>query len=115
MSENYILKQTEENGIVIFSIVGYFGEKVGEELVEKIEELLCAKKGRVILDLSECTVLCSPGIGSIIEIVGMVVEEYNGTVVICGLDPIKQKVLALTQVTAIARVAKDLQDAKKIA
>ncbi|MFZ2955364.1 MAG: STAS domain-containing protein [Candidatus Ozemobacteraceae bacterium] len=106
MKESYSILQSEKDGIVIFLISGYFAEKAGLELVNKIDELLCQQMGKIIIDFGQCTVLSSLGIGCLLEIVGKVIEEFNGMLAFTGLDPLKLKVLTLTHVTALAIVVK---------
>lgn len=111
MSESYTISQSEQDGIAIFQITGYFGEQGGEELATKVDELLCRQKGKMIFDFSHCGVLCSPGVGCLLEIVGKVIEEFNGSLAFTGLDPIKLKVLSLTHVTTLATIAQTPEEA----
>ena len=111
MSESYSVSQYEQEGIVVLQISGYFGELAGQNLTARVDELLCHQKGKMVFDLSQCEVLASPGIGSLLEIVDKVVEEFNGSMAFIVLDPVMVKVLNLTHVTALAGVAQTLSEA----
>lgn len=111
MSESYTITQKEIQGVMCLMVSGYFDVPAGTELGARVDELLCLQKGTMVLDFSQCTVLCSRGIGCLLEIVEKVVEEFGGALAFSGLDPLKLKVLALTNVTALAEVAKTPEEA----
>ena len=103
MATTYAVKLEEKNGIAIFRIEGYFDLPAATELSQRVDELLCRQRNKCVFDFKASTVLCSRGIGHLMELVDKVIDEFDGAVAFSGLDPLKRKVLEF--INATARVA----------
>ncbi|MBF0410658.1 MAG: STAS domain-containing protein [Candidatus Riflebacteria bacterium] len=110
MSLDFSINSETTDVFVVFKLKGYFGAEGGAQLISLVEEQLCKSKNTIVIDFSNCTVLCSPGVGCIIDISVKVVQESSGKLYITGVDQLKEKVLTLTGVTNLAKIVKKLDE-----
>jgi anti-anti-sigma regulatory factor len=112
MAEKFAITEKTERDVVIFLISGYFGEQGGQKLAARVDELLCSRREKLIIDLAECSVLASPGFGALLEIVDKVVEEFGGTVVFSGPSAVMLQVMNLTHIASLVRIEDTLDNAR---
>jgi anti-anti-sigma factor len=112
MAEKFAITEKTERDVVIFLISGYFGEQGGQKLAARVDELLCSRREKLIIDLAECSVLASPGFGALLEIVDKVVEEFGGTVVFSGPSAVMLQVMNLTHIASLVRIEDTLDKAR---
>lgn len=113
--DSYELIITERDSVVIAIIKGYFNADAGEDLNDRIDRLALAGKVRIIIDFSDCTLLNSPGVTSMVDITLKVSEDFDGKLVFFGLDQIKYNVLRTVHVIPPAEVASSLAEAYQLA
>lgn len=108
MSKNYALSLEEKDGTAIIRMEGYFDIPAATDLVSCVDELLCRQRKKFVLDFTATTVLCSRGIGCLMELVDKVIDEFDGALAFSGLDPLKRRVLdfiSATERVAVTRTA----------
>jgi len=111
MNQAFQISVQEKQGLPVVTITGFFGEEAGDRLLPMVQGFLSQGKAAVILDFTGCTVIASPGIGSLIEITGIAVTEMKRRIAFTGLDAFKIKVLSMVRVTELAQVAPTVNEA----
>ena len=114
MAEEFKISVTDSDELVIFEVEGYFAEEAGSELNRLAEEVLCQKKLNLVVDFQKCSVLSSPGVGKMIELAELVAEDFLGSICLCGLDEIKEKVLRMTGGAFLADIVSDVDSAREL-
>ena len=110
MSEDSV-QASEIQGFPVLAVSGYLNGELAGDLQGKAAALLREKKVNIIIDLSACKVINSPGVSTLLDLVLNVQEDMQGMVVFCGLDPLKQKVFKMAGILPRAKVAPALADA----
>lgn len=97
--------------VPVFFVARYFDAECGRELNAAIDEHLCAGRLKVVIDFSSCKVINSPGIGKLLEIVYKIGNDFAGTVILAGLDPLKRKVMLMATILPVAQEAATVEAA----
>lgn len=111
---SFELTESEFSGFPLLTFSGYCAEDGGSRLQDMVAALLEQEKCFVIIDFTECTVVSSPGLASILDLVMEICEDYRGAIVFVGLDEGKEKFFNMTGVLPIAKTAKTLEKALEI-
>ncbi len=98
-------------GIPVFRITRYFDEECGGWVNKTVDEHLCAGKLKFIIDFSGCKVINSPGVGKMLEVAVKITADFQGTLFLCGLDPLKRKVFLMARDLPAAREAANVETA----
>jgi len=104
----------DETGATVISLGGYGNAEAGKQLITTVVELGRQGKVRVVVDLSPCKVLNSPGVTSLMDITMKIIDDFKGQLVLCGLDPLKISVLKMARVIPMVPVAKTLPEALEL-
>lgn len=105
----------ETDGIPVFSVHGYFDQKLGKEINNLVSPFLRSKKVSIILDLAQCGVVNSLGVSQIIELSVKVVEDFKGSMIIANSKPIMKEVFEFADVTRLVQLADSLKQALSLA
>ena len=111
MAEIFDIKTDFSQKFPIISIRGYLARDAGAQLVSQVEKLAGEHNVNFIFDLSECKVISSPGVAAIMSITFKVLDDYQGKVVLLGLDPFKIQVLKMSRVIPMAYAVSTLKEA----
>jgi len=103
------------DGIPVLRVKGYYEKPAGQKIIEHAEALCQTGKTVLVLDFSVCEVLSSPGVATIVELAADLADNYGGSLIICGLDRLKEKVLMLVGMQTMARICASLSDALQAA
>ncbi len=109
-AEAYTLYMTHSNGVVIFTMTGYFGIHAGEDLAAKVDLCWNQSEERFVLDLQQCPFISSQGISILLDLAANV-QERKGALILCGVDSTKLGVFNLVGLTEIAQVLPSLEEA----
>ena len=90
--------------IPILSVTGYFDENTAAVIDQKATEFLKAGKLSLIFDLSNCTAINSLAVGMLQHLTMLIVEDFQGHLVIATLQPIMIKVFELAMITPYASI-----------
>lgn len=101
---------TEENGFPIVRFQNYCTNETLEGLADKVGHLCDKDKNRLIFDFTSCEVINSLGMAALLETL-MIVQDYEGRVIISGLNAIQQKFFGLTGVFSLSTQADKIADA----
>ncbi len=113
--EQYRIHLEEADGIATFKVSGYFEKAAGKSIIAEAEKLFEAGIVFLVLDLSECEVLSSPGVSMLVELAIDSADNYDGKLILCGLDKLKEKVLTLVGIHTMAEVVATLPEALALA
>lgn len=83
------------DSIPVISAIGYFEKLAGARVKEEAEKLMQSGNVFLVLDLSQCDVLASPGVAVLIELSIAAIDKYDGKLIICGLNKLKERVLRM--------------------
>jgi anti-anti-sigma regulatory factor len=91
-----------KDGIPVFRISGYYEKEAGHALNAQAETHF--QNGRIflVLDVSACSVLSSPGVSTLVELAVNAADNYNGRLFLCGLDALKTNRLTLVGMQTMA-------------
>lgn len=111
--ESCDLRQEEKDGISFVSIIGYFSDVPAASLKTIVRQALKQGKFLWVLDFSRCEIMTSPGVASLMEIGLVISDDFQGKLVLCGLDPFKQSVLNLAGVDQVVEIVPGIPEAIK--
>ena len=101
---------TEENGLPVVRFQNYCTNETLEGLADKVGHLCDKDKNRLIFDFAKCEIINSLGMAALLETL-MIVQDYEGQVVISGLNAIQKKFFGLTGVFSLSTQADDITQA----
>ncbi|MBF0410367.1 MAG: STAS domain-containing protein [Candidatus Riflebacteria bacterium] len=109
--DSYAFEEFEKDGFPVISFSGYFAGEAGQVVNKAVQTILrVKKKNRIIFDLSGCTIISSPGIAALSDMVMTVTEDYKGKVYLIGLDKSKKMLFQMTGVLENAEIANSLEE-----
>jgi len=111
MAEQFELITDFSQQFPIIIIKGYLARDAGDKLIAQVEKLAGEQMSNFIFDLSQCKVISSPGVAAIMSITFKVLDDYQGKVVLLGLDQFKIQVLKMSRVIPMAHSVDTLQEA----
>ncbi|MBI3037424.1 STAS domain-containing protein [bacterium] len=111
--DSFEITVQELENVVIFGVKGYFAQEAGDELRRRAEPILKAEKFNIIVDLSACSIISSPGVAQLMDLTFSILDDYKGKVVICGLDALKTKVLKLAGIIPVVETCENLEESKE--
>jgi len=77
---------------------GYLGGKAGEAILAAGEAQLRAGRNLVVLQISDCPAIASPGIAFLIDLMMRVTDDFGGRLVFCGLEKSQIQLLTLVEI-----------------
>ena len=92
---SFSMQESKCGGVTSLELHGYLSTEAVCSFEAKVLELLRARKIFLVFDFSHNTLIASPGIASLIELVVKIQEEFLGKVTFAGLDSIKQKTFTM--------------------
>lgn len=98
------------NSTIIFKVEGDFDNLLSIKYKFAITEIVNRKKAKVVVfDLSNVTFIDSSGIGLILGRYKQV-NEYNGNLIICGVNNNIKKIIAVSGIANIIEVYEDIYE-----
>lgn len=107
----YIIKS--ENSCAVVSFIDYCSNETIGNLPDELSSICAKGVDKYILDFSACTIVNSLGIATILEAL-LIVNEYDGQVVITGLDTLKTRFFKLTGILSLANQANNMNEAEQM-
>ncbi|RCK81621.1 MAG: hypothetical protein OZSIB_0755 [Candidatus Ozemobacter sibiricus] len=101
------------NGVPVLTFHGYYSQQGGEAVEAQVAAALDRGQKNVILDLTKCTIINSPGIAKLMDVVMKVVDDFRGKLVLVGLDNSKKQFLTMTGVLPLATAVSTLAEAER--
>ncbi len=100
----------KQDGIPVAVARGYYDKEAGRKVLEEIGKLLLARQVFLVLDVSGCKVINSPGVASIVDLAIKVADDFQGRLFIAGLDPLKMKVFKVVGVFPLAEAVSSVEE-----
>jgi len=104
---------TEENGFPVVRFQNYCTNETLEGLADQIGHLCDKDKSRMIFDFAKCEIINSLGMATLLETL-MIVQDYEGRVIVSGLTAIQKKFFSLTGVFSLSTQIDDIDQAFKL-
>lgn len=111
---NEQLKISEHEGLPVFSFIGHCRAENIESLATRLRKLAEAGKKKYIFDFSACKLINSPAMGELLDAILLVDRDFEGHIVVCGLDSLKETLFTISGIIPIAQEAPDLEAAAAI-
>jgi hypothetical protein len=96
LAESFTVEIDTNTEFPILKLSGYCTEAAGRQAQGLLDPLLKAGKNRVIFDFSSCTLINSPGVVCISELVFQILDDWGGKSVFVGLDKLKLTLFKMT-------------------
>ncbi len=109
--DNEQLVTSDRSGIPVFSFIGHCKAEGIECLSDKLQTLAVSGQKKFIFDFSACKLLNSPAMGELLDAILLVDRDYDGHVVVCGLDSLKETLFTISGIIPIAQEAQDIDAA----
>ncbi|MFZ2956312.1 MAG: STAS domain-containing protein [Candidatus Ozemobacteraceae bacterium] len=106
---------TEERDVVVVAMEGYFTDTSTEMIEKQLLPALMQGKIRIVIDFSRISLMNSPGIASLLELLMKIREEFLGKSVLCGISPLLKEIFQMAGVTPMFLTAEDKDDAMETA
>ena len=95
MSDEFELVSAPDKLAVSVKLKGYATENQFEAVQTNLLPFLQEGKNRILLDFSDCTLINSPGLSALIELILTVKEDYFGRLMVSGLPPLFEDVFSI--------------------
>lgn len=98
----------------VLTVEGYVAAEAGLAMLAVVDQLLESGRRKIILDFSKCSLINSPGVVAVLQITLKVVEDFQGDIVLVGLNDLQNTVMEMAGVLPVASQAADLDEARAI-
>ncbi|MBF0545598.1 MAG: hypothetical protein HQM08_14240 [Candidatus Riflebacteria bacterium] len=105
----FALDLSQKDCFSVISVKGYVSADSRDPFTSLIEELLGKGVTNMVFDFSACELINSPGLVIIMDITYRIVDDFNGRLVLTGLDSLKEKSLRIIGVLARAQMAQTVE------
>ena len=97
-----------QDAYILVAITGYLNEELGEKLEKELLARIVSGKQRVVIDMSRCDLINSPGVALLFDLCIRITEDFLGWVCFCHLTPLMADVFAMAGVLPIAKQFPDV-------
>lgn len=94
-----------------FPVVSFIGNCKAEGIdgiCTRLQELAVAGHKKFVFDFSACKLINSPAMGEILEAILLIDRDFEGHVVVCGLDSLKETLFSISGIIPIAQPSPDV-------
>jgi len=103
---------TKKNSYTIVEVLSNkFDAQVAPTLKAELTEIAGANEKNIILDLSNCRYCDSSGLSAIL-VGNRLCKNAGGKFVLCGLQQVVERLIAISQLNSILVIAPDLEQAE---
>jgi len=107
MVEKFGFETRKDADVVVFSLSGYLEDLGGSQLKAFVDKTLQDGISKVILDFRKIELISSPGVAAILDIASKIIDDFNGRIVVFGLDHHHLAVLEMSGLFFLAIQASD--------
>ncbi len=108
MKNSQMMQITLKNNMPVVSFIGNCKVEGVAELCQNLQELAVAGHKKFVFDFSGCKLINSPAMGEILEAILLIDRDFEGHVVVCGLDSLKETLFSISGIIPIAQPAPDI-------
>lgn len=105
----------EINGILVVAPGEYFDDEVARLLQDRLRPLIQGGSSRLVLDLTTCPLVSSPGVACLLDLSIRLREDCGGCMVLCGMTPLMLDVFTMVGVIPTAETATNRAEALDVA
>jgi hypothetical protein len=98
----------------VIKISGYFNDAAVKRVYDMVKQFLSENQGRFIFDFSGCSLINSPGMSGFAELVYLIIDDYSGKAVFCGLDKLKLSLFSMTGLVPANPSVPTIEDARAL-
>ena len=102
-------EQKNDICLVHVTTTGYFNLQIGEEVFNLCKSLIDEGNNKFLLDLTETKMVNSVGVSLLIEVVE-ILEESDGKLAFCSMEPIVEKTFKIMGLTNYATLFPTIED-----
>lgn len=107
------VRSVDRNGIQILELFTYFdGEALGAEAERLVHSFLEKGQTSIIMDFTGCPVINSSGLGVLMKLGTKIVDDFQGRLLLVGLNELQKNVLEVSGVSLFAEVFPTVQEAQ---
>lgn len=99
---------TLKNNIPVVSIHGHCKVEGIDDLCDRLQKLAIDGHKKFVFDFAACKLINSPAMGEILEAILLIDRDFEGHVVVCGLDSLKETLFSISGIIPIAQPAADV-------
>lgn len=114
MNNQQMLQISIVNNIPVVSFIGHCKVEGIADLAAQLQKFALEGHRRFVFDYSACRLINSPAMGEILEAVLLIDGDFEGYVVVCGLDSLKETLFSISGIIPIAQLAPDVTTALKL-
>jgi len=100
----------EIDSVSIVFVNGYFNDIAGQKVTTIAEHLFSQGQPGLILDFTECIIINSLGVASLMALAIKATDDFQAKVVLTGLDSFKFQVLSVAGLLPQVEVVKSLDE-----
>ncbi len=114
LEKSQMMQITLKNNIPVVSFIGNCKVEGIDQLCHKLQELAVPGHKKFVFDFSSCKLINSPAMGEILEAILLIDRDFEGHVVVCGLDSLKETLFSISGIIPIAQPAPDVISALEL-
>ena len=101
----------EDQEFPILKFEGYCTDEVFTDIKPKIENIADKGLKKFVFDFSDCKLMNSLAMGELLDLVLLIDRNFEGYVVISGLDRLKTTLFTVSGIIPLAQTANNLSEA----
>lgn len=107
------MKQLEidtTKSVPVISFIGNCSVEGLEGFNSELQKLNSEGHKNFVFDFSQCKLLNSPAMGELLDVILLVDRDFEGNIVLTGLDKLKETLFTISGIIPIAQEAKTIDD-----
>lgn len=108
MINSQMMQITLKNNMPVVSFVGNCKVEDVDQLCQQLQEMAVSGHKKFVFDFSGCKLINSPAMGEILEAILLIDRDFEGHVVVCGLDSLKETLFSISGIIPIAQPTDDV-------
>lgn len=108
MNNQPMMQISIKNNIPVVSFIGHCKVEGIDDLCSRLQKLALEGHKKFVFDYSACKLINSPAMGEILEAILLIDRDFEGHVVVSGLDSLKETLFSISGIIPIAQPAPDV-------
>lgn len=107
---NTQLEIDSSGAVPVFKFIGYCSVEGLEKLQDELIALNNNGHSKFVFDFSACRLLNSPAMGELLDAILVVDRDFEGHIVVSGLDKLKETLFTISGIIPIAQVTRTSEE-----
>ncbi|NCB37773.1 MAG: hypothetical protein EOM80_03305 [Erysipelotrichia bacterium] len=112
--ETVQMRVASHNNIPVFSFIGHCKPEGLAELSPKLSAFAVSGIKKFVFDFSACKLINSPAMGELLDAILLIDRDFEGHIVVCGLDSLKETLFTVSGILQIVQATPDIPEALKL-